>query len=194
MFQLFEEKEIDGCNLFQQCEQNLFGDEEFTSYDIATVFQQEENLQQQPLLLFESYSSCPLETNLERANKKLKTNTILHEVGPLSQTQLPQNRKGSLQKQNVVETKNKQGQGTKRSVAHDVRIITDRKRREKIGRCLITIAALIPGLKKVCCSQISLYHSWTHQSFVIEIIFRGVLFIKKDMDMKSKQQRHKIEK
>ena len=167
--------------MFQQCQQNMFGEEEFISHDIASVFQQEENWQQQPLSLFESYSSYPLETNLERANKtletnlektnkKLKTNTTLHEVGPLSQTQLPQNKKGSLQKQNVVETKNTQGQGTKRSVAHDhqYRVIAERKRRENLSQCLITLAALIPGLKKVCCSQC---HSWTHQGFVIEICF-----------------------
>jgi len=154
--------------LFQQCQQNLFGTEEFTSHDIASVFQQEENLQQQPLSPFESYSSCPLETNLESLNMKLKTNTTLHEVVPLSQTQLPQ-------KQNVVETKNTQGQGTKRSVAHDHqdRIMRERKRREKLSQCLIALAALIPGLKKVCCFQC---HSWTHQGFVIEIF---LLYINK---------------
>jgi len=141
--------------LFQQCQQNMFGEEEFISHDIASVFQQEENWQQQPLSLFESYSSYPLETNLERPNKKFKTNTTLHENGRFSQTQLPQNKKGSLQKQNVVETKNTQGQGTKRSVGHDHqdRIMAERKRREKLSQYLITLAALIPGLKKVCCSQ-----------------------------------------
>lgn len=167
---LLEEMEIEGCDLFQQCEQNLFGEEEFLSNDIASIFQQEENFQHQPLLSSESYSSSyPLEKNFERPNKKLKKNTsspssttsqILsfdctlntkkNKVVPLSQTELPQNRKGSLQKQNIVETIKPQGQGTKRSVAHNQdHIIAERKRREKLSQCLIALAALIPGLKKM---------------------------------------------
>lgn len=161
---LLEEMEIDVCDLFQQREQNLFGEEEFLSHDIESIFQQEENFQHQPLLSSESYSSSyPLEKNLERPNKKLKKNTtsqILsfdctlntkkNKVVPFSQTQLPQNRKGSLQKQNIVETTKSQGQGTKRSVAHNQdHIIAERKRREKLSQCLIALAALIPGLKKM---------------------------------------------
>jgi len=174
--------EIEGCDLFQQCEQNLFGEEEFLSHDIASIFQQEENFPHQPLLSSESYSSCyPLEKNLERPNKKLKKNTTFlavsspssttsqilsfdctlntkkNKVVPLSQTQLPQNRKGSLQKQNIVETTKSQGQGTKRSLAHNQdHIIAERKRREKLSQCLIALAALIPGLKKVWYSNVSL--------------------------------------
>jgi len=176
--------EIEGGDLFQQCEQNLFGEEEYLSHDIASIFQQEENFQHQPLLSSESYSSYPLENNLERPNKKLKKNTTFltvspvsspssttsqilsfdctlnpkeNKVVPLSQTQLPQNRKGSLQKPNIVETTKSQGQGTKRSVAHNQdHIIAERKRREKLSQCLIALAALIPGLKKVWYSNVSL--------------------------------------
>jgi hypothetical protein len=170
---LLEEMDIEDCdNLFQQCEQNLFGDEEFLTHNIASVFQQDEILlEQQPLLSSES-------NYLERPNKKLKTNTVLQDVSPVSSPssitsqilsfennctlnttkqnqvvpmsspkhvqKLPQNRKGSLQ------TKNPQGQGTKRSGAHNQdHIIAERKRREKLSQCLIALAALIPGLKKM---------------------------------------------
>jgi hypothetical protein len=176
-FQLLEEMDIEDCdNLFQQCEQNLFGDEEFLTHDIASVLQQDESLlEQQPLLSSES------SYYLERPNKKLKTNTVLQDVSPVSSpssitsqilsfdctlnttkqnqvvplssqkhVQLPQNRKGSLQNKNIGETKNSQGQGTKRSGAHNQdHILAERKRREKLSQCLIALAALIPGLKKV---------------------------------------------
>lgn len=169
-------EEIDDCNLFQQCQPNLFDDEDFISHDIASVLHQEENLQQQQQpLSSESYSSY----NLERPNKKLKTKNTLQDLSPVSspssttsqimsfeksksfssinEVVMFQTQKGSLQKNNFVETMNSQGQGTKRSMANNQEhIIAERKRREKLSQSLIALAALIPGLKKVLLLSMSL--------------------------------------
>ncbi|CAJ2645984.1 unnamed protein product [Trifolium pratense] len=150
---LFEEIDIEGCgDLFQQCEQNLFGDEEFLTHDIASVLQQDEILLEQS----ESYS-------MERPNKKLKPNTILQDVSPVSSPSsttsqilsfdctlntTKQNEVVPLSSQKHVQLP--QNRGSKRSVAHNQdHIIAERKRREKLSQCLIALAALIPGLKKM---------------------------------------------
>lgn len=84
-WQLLEE--IEDCNLFQQCDQNMLDDEEFLSHDIASVLQ--EGILDQPMLSSESYTAYPAsnsETNLDRPTKKMKTKstTNLQDLSPSS--------------------------------------------------------------------------------------------------------------
>lgn len=86
--------EIEDCNLFQQCDQNLLDDEEFLSHDIATVLQ--EGILDQPMLSSESYTSYHVsnsetlinsstdETNLNRPTKKIKTKNTTSNLQHLS--------------------------------------------------------------------------------------------------------------
>ncbi|CAI8583219.1 unnamed protein product [Vicia faba] len=135
---MLDEMEMDGCDLFQQ---NLFDDEDLFSYDIGSVLQQQQQ-QQQPLSPVSSHSSTTSHI-LSFQNTTTTTTTHFHAFDCALNT-----------KQNEVVTEVPQNENVvvKRCLGHNsdkYHIIAERKRREKLNKGLIALAALIPGLKKM---------------------------------------------
>ncbi|CAL5187745.1 unnamed protein product [Lathyrus oleraceus] len=143
---MLDEMEMEGCDLFQQ---NLFDDEDLFSDDIASVLQHHQQ-QQQPLSC-ESYVSYPL----ERSNKKLKTKNTLQDISNShvsSHSSTTNSQILSFENTTTTHfhafdcTLNTKHNNNNNNKGH---IIAERKRREKLNKNLIALAALIPGLKKM---------------------------------------------
>ncbi|CAK8539580.1 unnamed protein product [Lathyrus sativus] len=118
---MLDEMEMEGCDLFQQ---NLFNDDDLVSDDIASVLQQ----QDKPLSCESSVSYSPVSSHSSTTNSQVMsfentTTTHFHAFDCTLNTKHNNNNK--------------------------VHVIAERKRREKLNKSLIALAALIPGLKKM---------------------------------------------
>lgn len=140
---MLDEMEMEGCDLFQQ---NLFDDEDLFSDDIASVLQHHQQ-QQQPLSC-ESYVSYPL----ERSNKKLKTKNTLQDISNSHVSSHSSTTNSQILSFENTTTTHFHAFDCTLNTKHNNNkghIIAERKRREKLNKNLIALAALIPGLKKV---------------------------------------------